>query len=177
MCFLGACEIFALCETLAWYHTFLRQKIFGVHPSGTPHIRKNAKWPKFTLKIRHFECFFAKFQYFAGSVCASWVRANFLLLVRHLYGTRPSSDKKYLACTHQAHPKPPIYWKITQFWPKSPRKCALWVRAKNFSASKRKTIHCAHLVWNNHDRIKIAENRYFWESFGLCTIKKFHMIS
>ena len=36
MCLLGARQLFAPGETLIWYSSFLRQKIFGVHPSGTP---------------------------------------------------------------------------------------------------------------------------------------------
>ena len=55
MCLLGACEMFTLCKTLAWYHTFLRQKIFGVHPSGTPqtpYLLKNGQfWAKITPKM------------------------------------------------------------------------------------------------------------------------------
>ena len=146
MCLLGAHQLFAPGETHVWYLTPPRQKIFGLHSSGTPQTRVNAKIPIFALKIRHFAWYFANFWYFASSRCAFWVRANFLLLVRHLYGTLPSSHKKYLACTHQARPKPHIYWKMANFWPKSPQKCALWVRAKNFFASKRNPIHCAHLV-------------------------------
>ena len=36
MCLLGARQLFAPSETLVWYSSFLTQKIFGVHPSGTP---------------------------------------------------------------------------------------------------------------------------------------------
>ena len=36
VCLLGARQLFAPGETLIWYSSFLRQKIFGVHPSGTP---------------------------------------------------------------------------------------------------------------------------------------------
>ena len=150
--------------------TFLRQKVFGVHSSGTPHIRKNANWPKITLKIRHFEWYFVKFQCFAGSVCASWVRANFLLLVKHLYGTLLSPNQKYLVCTHQAPPKPPIHSKKWPIFGLNHLKNVPYGCAPKKLSLRSETISIVHILnKNNHYRIKIAENRYNQGGLGLLT--------
>ena len=51
MCLLGARQLFAPGETLVWYSSFPRPRIFGVHPSGTPPTPcLPKKWPIFGLK-------------------------------------------------------------------------------------------------------------------------------
>ena len=102
MCLLGARQLFAPGETTIWYSSFLRQKIFGVHPSGTPHTPYLLKkWPIFGLN--HLE--------------------------NVPYGCAPK-----------------------------------------FFSLRSETLSIVHILYkNNHDRIKIAENRYFHQGWSLLT--------